>query len=121
VPYDEVLTNVSAVRSVFLQLDNAEHVLQVDDRTFFPEFDTATYERVLQSGISDTAKSVSYPVPLNFASSSRTLRTPIWARSICRSRKVLIHQLSAEVDLAQETFQPHRPHHFNETRNQNSR
>jgi len=42
-----------AVQSVFLQLDNAGHILQVDDRTFFPEFDTATYERILQSGLSD--------------------------------------------------------------------
>ena len=42
------------VQSVFLQLDNAGHVLQADDRTFHPDFDAATYERVLQSGISDT-------------------------------------------------------------------
>ena len=43
-----------AVQSVFLQLDNAGRVLQADDRTFYPEFDTATYERVLQTGMSDT-------------------------------------------------------------------
>lgn len=42
------------VQSVFLQLDNAGHILQADDRTFYPDFDAATYERVLQSGISDT-------------------------------------------------------------------
>lgn len=42
------------VRSVFLQLDNAGHVLQADDRTFHPDFDAVTYERVLESGISDT-------------------------------------------------------------------
>jgi len=43
-----------AVQSVFFQLDNAGRVLQADDRTFYPEFDAATYERVLQTGISDT-------------------------------------------------------------------
>jgi VWFA-related protein len=43
-----------AVQSVFLQLDNAGHTLQVEDRTFFPEFDALTYERVLRSGMSDT-------------------------------------------------------------------
>jgi len=45
-----------AVQSVFLQLDNAGHVLQVDDRTFFPEFDSSTYERALLTGISDTRR-----------------------------------------------------------------
>jgi hypothetical protein len=44
----------ATVRSVFLQLDRAGHILQVDDRTFHPDFDTATYETVLRSGISDT-------------------------------------------------------------------
>ena len=43
-----------AVQSVFLQLDNAGRVVQADDRTFYPEFDAATYDRVLQTGISDT-------------------------------------------------------------------
>jgi len=42
------------VQSVFLQLDNAGHVLQADDRTFYPEFDATTFERALRSGISDT-------------------------------------------------------------------
>jgi hypothetical protein len=42
------------VQSVFLQLDKAGHILQVDDRTFHPEFDATTYEGVLRSGISDT-------------------------------------------------------------------
>jgi len=42
------------VQSVFLQLDNAGHILQADDRTFHPDFDGATYERALHSGISDT-------------------------------------------------------------------
>jgi len=42
------------VRSVFLQLDNVGRILKADDRTFFPEFDESTYERVLQTGISDT-------------------------------------------------------------------
>ena len=42
------------VQSVFLQLDSAGHVLQADDRTFYPEFDAAAFERALQSGISDT-------------------------------------------------------------------
>jgi hypothetical protein len=41
------------VQSVFLQLDRAGHILQVDDRTFHPDFDTVTYEKVLRSGISD--------------------------------------------------------------------
>lgn len=43
-----------AVQSVFLQLDNAGHILQADDRTFHPDFDGATFKRALQSGISDT-------------------------------------------------------------------
>jgi len=43
-----------AVQSVFLQLDNSGRVLRADDRTFYPEFDAATYEHVLQTGISDT-------------------------------------------------------------------
>jgi len=42
------------VQSVFLQLDNAGHVLQADDRTFHPDFDAATFKRALQSGISDS-------------------------------------------------------------------
>jgi VWFA-related protein len=42
------------LQSVFLQLDSAGHVLQADDRTFYPAFDAATFERALQSGISDT-------------------------------------------------------------------
>jgi VWFA-related protein len=41
------------VQSVFLQLDTAGKILQVDDRTFHPDFDGATYEQVLKSGISD--------------------------------------------------------------------
>jgi hypothetical protein len=44
----------STVQSVFLQLDSAGHILEVDDRTFHPDFDASTYHRVLQSGISDT-------------------------------------------------------------------
>jgi VWFA-related protein len=44
------------VQSVFLQLDRAGHILQVEDRTFHPDFDTATYETVLRSGISDTRR-----------------------------------------------------------------
>ena len=39
------------VQSVFLQLDDAGHVLQADDRTFHPDFDAPSYQRVLQSGI----------------------------------------------------------------------
>jgi VWFA-related protein len=42
------------VQSVFLQLDNAGHVLHADDRTFYPDFDATTFERVLRSGINDT-------------------------------------------------------------------
>ena len=34
-------------------MDSAGHILQVDDRTFRPDFDASTYQRVLQSGISD--------------------------------------------------------------------
>ena len=44
----------ATVQSVFLQLDSAGHILQADDRTFHPDFDATTYERVLRSGISDT-------------------------------------------------------------------
>lgn len=44
----------ATVQSVFLQLDNAGHILQADDRTFHPDFDAATYERALRSGITDT-------------------------------------------------------------------
>lgn len=46
----------ATLQSVFLQLDDAGHVLQADDRTFHPDFDATTYERVLQSGISDTRR-----------------------------------------------------------------
>jgi hypothetical protein len=42
-----------AVQSVFLQLDDAGHILQADDRTFHPDFDGATFKLALQSGISD--------------------------------------------------------------------
>jgi VWFA-related protein len=42
------------VQSVFLQLDNAGHILNVDDRTFHPEFDNSTYKEGLKSGITDT-------------------------------------------------------------------
>jgi hypothetical protein len=42
------------VQSVFLQLDNAGHILNVDDRTFHPEFDNGTYKEGLKSGITDT-------------------------------------------------------------------
>jgi VWFA-related protein len=43
-----------AVQSIFLQLDNAGHILRADDRTFHPDFDGATFKLALQSGISDT-------------------------------------------------------------------
>ena len=42
------------VQSVFLQLDNAGHILKVDDRTFHPDFDNSTYEQGLKSAITDT-------------------------------------------------------------------
>jgi VWFA-related protein len=42
------------LQSVFLQLDVAGHVLQADDRTFYPDFDATTLERALKIGISDT-------------------------------------------------------------------
>jgi VWFA-related protein len=42
------------VRSAFLQMDSAGHILQVDDRTFNPELDNAAYEKGLQLGITDT-------------------------------------------------------------------
>jgi VWFA-related protein len=42
------------VQSVFLQLDNAGHILKVDDRTFHPDFDNNTYEQGLKSAITDT-------------------------------------------------------------------
>lgn len=44
------------LQSVFLQLDIAGHVLQADDRTFYPDFDATSFERALQNGISDTRK-----------------------------------------------------------------
>lgn len=46
--------STGTVQSAFLQLDRAGHVLQADDRTFHPDFDAATYERVLQTGLIDT-------------------------------------------------------------------
>jgi hypothetical protein len=42
------------LQSVFLQLDADGRILKVDDRTFHPEFDAATYEGALKSGIADT-------------------------------------------------------------------
>jgi VWFA-related protein len=45
---------IGSVQAIFFQLDGAGHVLQVDDRTFFPDFDARTYEQVLQAGISDS-------------------------------------------------------------------
>jgi VWFA-related protein len=42
------------VQSVFLQLDNAGHILKADDRTFHPDFDNNTYEQGLKSAITDT-------------------------------------------------------------------
>ncbi len=42
------------LQSIFLQIDNAGHILQVDDRTFHPVFDAATYQQGLQLGITDT-------------------------------------------------------------------
>ena len=42
------------VQSVFLQMDNSGRILHVDDRTFHPDFDDTTYQRGLQSGITDT-------------------------------------------------------------------
>lgn len=42
------------LQSVFLQLDSVGRVLQADDRTFYPDFDAANYDRALQTGISDT-------------------------------------------------------------------
>jgi VWFA-related protein len=44
------------VQSVFLQLDNAGRILEVDDRTFHPDFDNNTYEQGLKSAITDTRK-----------------------------------------------------------------
>jgi VWFA-related protein len=44
----------AAFQSVFLQLDNRGRILKADDRTFYPDFDARTYERALQTGISDT-------------------------------------------------------------------
>jgi VWFA-related protein len=65
------------VRSVFLQLDSAGHVLKADDRTFPLDFDAPTYERVLQNGMSDTREISAMPnaaaicVVVRDASSSR--------------------------------------------------
>jgi VWFA-related protein len=42
------------VQSVFLQLDDARHILKIDDRTFHPDFDNNTYEQGLKSAITDT-------------------------------------------------------------------
>ena len=44
------------VRSAFLQMDSAGHILQADDRTFNPELDNAAYEKGLRSGITDTRR-----------------------------------------------------------------
>jgi VWFA-related protein len=44
------------VQSVFLQLDRSGKILQVDDRTFHPEFIGPTYEQALQAGISDSRR-----------------------------------------------------------------
>ena len=45
---------IGTLQSVFLQLDGTGHILQVDDRTFYPAFNASTFERALQSGMSDT-------------------------------------------------------------------
>ena len=42
------------LQSVFLQMDAAGKIIQADDRTFHPDFDTATYQQALQIGITDT-------------------------------------------------------------------
>ena len=42
------------VRSAFVQMDNSGRIVQLDDRTFHPDFDAAVYQLGLQSGITDT-------------------------------------------------------------------
>lgn len=42
------------VQSVFLQMDGSGKILQVDDRTFHPEFDAKIYPEALRVGLSDS-------------------------------------------------------------------
>ena len=47
---------IGTLQSIFLQLDNTGHILHVDDRTFHPDFDDASYQQGLQRGITDTRR-----------------------------------------------------------------
>jgi hypothetical protein len=49
------------LQSIFLQLDNAGRILHVDDRTFHPDFDEASYRQGLQRGITDTRRVLVLP------------------------------------------------------------
>jgi len=49
------------LQSIFLQLDNTGRILHVDDRTFHPDFDDASYRQGLQLGITDTRRVLVLP------------------------------------------------------------
>jgi VWFA-related protein len=44
------------LQSIFMQLDKTGRILLVDDRTFHPDFDDASYQQGLQRGITDTRR-----------------------------------------------------------------
>ena len=46
----------ATLQSSFLQLDASGRILQVDDRSFHPEFNAATDQRALPRSVSDTGR-----------------------------------------------------------------